>query len=144
MASPLPRPIRLLILNDRAIEVWRLADQQTTALESTKVGASVDSTTGVPLVVMATQPVPWMMGVEQAARHHAAAADEVDVDVEAGVVGEDVAAVDRHGVALEVDEVDVGGLVGEEDLGLAGDRHGGHALAVSFCLSIFPMPPAPW
>ena len=49
------------ILNELATEVWRLADQQTTAFESTKVGASVWSTTGVPIVVMATQPVPRMI-----------------------------------------------------------------------------------
>ena len=127
-ASPVPRPMRPAILKLRATLVWRLADQHTTALESTKVGASVWRTTGVPWVVMATQPVPRMIVLNRPPDIMPAPLDEVDVDVHRGVVGEHVASVDADGVALEVDEVHVAALVGEEDVGLAGDGHGGDAL----------------
>ena len=69
--------------------------------------------------------------VEEAAGHHRAAAalDLLDVPVDAGVEGEQVAAVDGDRLALEVDEVDVHRRVGDEDLARPGDLHQLRALA---------------
>src|SRR4051794_5183501 len=80
------------------------------------------------------EPGPVQRQVEQAGAHHRAGAlDALDVPVDAGVEGEQVAAVDRDVVVLEVDQVDVLRLVGEEYLtgaadllqlrALAGHRH---------------------
>ena len=62
------------------------------------------------------------------------------VDVEREHVG----AVDGERVArLEVDEVHVGGAVGEEDVTPAGDLHQRDALAGQLHLSHLPTPPEP-
>ena len=63
-ASPDPRPsIAIGLKPDDLSEVCREADHATTASVSTKVGASTASTTGVPLVVMASFPLPekWVL-----------------------------------------------------------------------------------
>src|SRR5690606_13115812 len=51
--------------------------------------------------------------VEQAARHDAPALDALDVGLQVGVVGEDVRAVDGEALVLQIEQMDVLGVVGE-------------------------------
>ena len=69
------------------------------------------------------RPGPRHGGVEEAAAGHAGALGAVDVPLEGRVEGHQVAAVDRDRLVLEMQQVDVAGLVGEEHLALAGDPH---------------------
>ena len=98
--------------------VCRLDDQVIAACGSANVGASpVLSSTGGPSEMIATQPVPGQRHVVEATAHHPAdALDAPDVPLDARVEREQVGAVDGDGVVLEVDQMDVLGLIGEEDL----------------------------
>src|SRR5690606_33794572 len=66
--------------------------------------------------------------VEQAARGDARALDALDVGLQVGVVGEDVGAVDGDALVLQVEQVDVFGVVGQEQQALPLDAHRGDAL----------------
>ena len=113
------------------IDVVTPCDQVIAAWASAKVGAEpTSSSTGLPSERIATQPVAAQDGVEQPAAHHAAGArDLLDVPVDVGVDGEQVAPVDRDLLALELDQVHVLGGVGQEDLAGARDLHEVLALA---------------
>ena len=84
------------------------------------------------------RPAAGEGGVEDAAGHHRRTLDSLDVPRERGVEGEDIASVDREGVVLEVDEVDLHRVVGEEDVALAGDLHQRHALTREGLLEELP------
>ena len=116
--SPEPRPIRFFILKSVLIAVVTPEDQVIAACASAKVGAEATlSSTGGPSERIATQPVPVQRHVEQAAGHRAARRpDALDVPVDAGVEGQQVRPVDGDDVVLEVDQVDVLRLVGDEHL----------------------------
>ena len=56
-----------------------------------------------------------------------AGADPLDVHLDGGAVGQHRGTVAEHGVVLQVHDLDVHALVGQEHLPVAGDLHGHHA-----------------
>jgi hypothetical protein len=69
-------------------------------------------------------------GVEQPAGEHRGALDPADVPGQGGLECQDAVAVDAEGVALRLEQVDLGGEVGQEQVALAAAAHQRHTLPV--------------
>src|SRR5215216_4750133 len=78
---------------------------------------------------MAAQPVPWRMVLNSPPANADAPSMRRMSQGQGGLEGEDVAAVDAQGIALQSHQVDLGGEVGEEHVAPAPAAHQGHALA---------------
>ena len=107
--------------------------QVIAACASANVGAAATlSSTGGPSERIATQPVPCSDMLNRPPPIiELAPCDALDVPVDAGVEREQVRPVDRDEVVLEVDQVDVLRLVGQEHLARAGHLHQLRALAAT-------------
>ena len=85
--------------------------------------------TGWPTVWIADGAGALQGRVEQTAAHHPGALDPLDVPVDRGVEGQQVAGVEADAVTGQLDEEDEPGLGGEEHVALAGHPHERDVLA---------------